>query len=92
MKLNKQTKKKHKNKTKLEKTAEDTGRKFFKRPSVYLFAFPQKRLVQSSLEFRIALKAFIVPKLILTCDKDCFLYSVECDIQQLFIKAKCCKT
>lgn len=65
----------------LEKTLEDTNKKFFKCPSVYLFAFPQMRLVQSSLEFRIALKAFIVPRLILTCDKDCFLYSVECDIQ-----------
>ena len=69
-----------KKKKKLEKL-EDTDSKFFKCPSVFLFAFPQMRLLQSSSEFRIALKAFIVPWLILTCDKDCFLYSVECDIQ-----------
>lgn len=66
---------------KKKKKLEGMDKKFFKCPSVYLFAFPQKRLVQSSLEFRIAPKAFIVPRLILTCDKDCFLYSVECDIQ-----------
>lgn len=47
-------------------TLEDCGKKFFRCPSVYLFAFPQKRLLQSSLEFRIALKAVIVPRLILT--------------------------
>lgn len=64
-----------------EKSLEDTNGKFFKCPSIYLFAFLPKTLVQSSLEFRIALKAYIVPRLILTCDKDGFLYSVECDIQ-----------
>lgn len=68
-------------KVKKKKTLEDTNRKFFKRPSVYLFVFLQKTLVQSSLEFRIALKVYIVPRLILTCDQDGFLYSVECDSQ-----------
>lgn len=57
---------KRKKKKKLKKNWEDTDRKFFKCPSVYLFSVPQKRLMQSSLEFRIALKAFIVPRLILT--------------------------
>lgn len=65
------------NKIKIEKTLEDKDRKFFKCPSGYLFAFPQKRLLQGILEFTIALEEFIVPRLILTCDKDCFFIQLN---------------